>query len=312
MVEVDQLCKSYGQHLALKNVSFELKSGDIVGFLGANGAGKSTSMNILAGYIAPTHGTVFIDGMDLLEEPLEVRKKIGYLPEHPPLYDDMLVDEYFSFVAKLKKVPQAQAEEEREKLYLALDLSDVRDRLIKNLSKGYRQRIGIAQAFCGAPPLIILDEPTAGLDPRQVLDFRRFISSKKGQHTFIISSHILSELETLCDHLLVINEGKVVANAPAKDILESMNQSEQLYLSVRTQEIQALLDELRLIEGVMECQIQPQNTSPGIVNIQLRMHQNQDPREAIFFKLAQHHWPILSMNKTLMNLEEIFLHLTKH
>ena len=212
MIEVKNLVKKYGSHLAVDHLNFTVDTGQIYGFLGPNGAGKSTTMNIMTGYLGATEGEVLINGHNILEEPEAAKKCIGYLPEMPPLYTDMKVNEYLKFVAELKKIPKPERQEQIEKVMLMVKIMDVQDRLIKNLSKGYRQRVGLAQAILGYPEVIILDEPTVGLDPKQIIEIRDLIKSLKKKHTVILSSHILSEVSAVCDYVLIISHGKLVAS----------------------------------------------------------------------------------------------------
>ena len=211
MIEVNNLVKRYGDHTAVDHLSFKIEKGKIYGFLGPNGAGKSTTMNMITGYIASTEGTVTIDGHDILDEPEQAKKCIGYLPEMPPLYFDMTVGEYMNFVADLKKIPKDQKKSMVEEVMEMVKITDMKNRLIKNLSKGYRQRVGLAQAILGYPEVIILDEPTVGLDPKQIIEIRDLIKSLKKKHTVILSSHILSEVSAVCDYVLIISHGKLVA-----------------------------------------------------------------------------------------------------
>ena len=212
MIEVNNLVKKYGDHTAVDHLSFKIEKGKIYGFLGPNGAGKSTTMNMITGYIASTEGTVTIDGHDILDEPEEAKKCIGYLPEQPPLYFDMTVLEYMKFVADLKKIPKDKKASMIEEVMDMVKISDMRNRLIKNLSKGYRQRVGLAEAIMGYPEVIILDEPTVGLDPKQIIEIRTLIKNLKKKHTVILSSHILSEVSAVCDYVLIISHGKLVAS----------------------------------------------------------------------------------------------------
>ena len=211
MIEVSHLTKKYGPRTAVEDLSFTVEDGVVYGFLGPNGAGKSTTMNIITGCLAATSGTVTIDGYDIFDRPKEAKSRIGYLPELPPVYPDMTPAEYLSFVADARKVPAAEKEEQIDRAIRVTDIADVKDRLIKNLSKGYRQRVGIAQALLGKPSVIILDEPTVGLDPRQIIEIRELIRSLGKKHTVILSSHILSEVQAVCDKILIINKGKLIA-----------------------------------------------------------------------------------------------------
>ena len=211
MIEVKNLTKRYGQHVALDNVSFAVQKGEIVGFLGPNGAGKSTTMNIITGYLSATDGEAYIDGVNVLENPMAAKQKVGYLPEMPPLYSDMTVDEYLGFVCDIKKIPAAKHNETIAQVAKLARIADVQKRLIKNLSKGYKQRVGLAQALIGNPPVLILDEPTVGLDPKQIIEVRDLVKNLGKNHTVILSSHILQEVQAVCDRLIIISHGHIVA-----------------------------------------------------------------------------------------------------
>ncbi len=307
MVKVKNLTKTYKKTLALDEVSFSVKKGEITGFLGANGAGKSTTMNILCGYICPTAGEVLINDFNIMEEAVQAQRCIGYLPEHPPLYDDMLVDEYLDFVARLKGIDQEQANLEREQIYVSLHLSDIRFRLIRNLSKGYKQRIGLAQALVGAPPLLILDEPTSGLDPRQILEFRSLLLGLKHKHTIIISSHILSEIQSVCDRLLVIHEGRIVANDTPASLSHTLQGEEQLSLRVRgdQESVQRVLNKVENVSRIEDRVCDEEGACEFI------LYSDTDIREAVFHALSHANMPILSMARSHMSLEDVFLQLTQ-
>ena len=233
VIEVKNLVKDYGGHLAVDHLSFAIEDGQIYGFLGPNGAGKSTTMNIMAGYLGATEGQVCINGHDILEDAEEAKRCIGYLPELPPLYVDMTVDEYLKFAAELKRIPKKEQEESIEQAAAMAKLSDVRGRLIRNLSKGYRQRVGLAQAMLGMPPVIILDEPTVGLDPKQIIEIRELIRSLGKKHTVILSSHILSEITSICDHVMIISHGKLVASDTPENLGRYMKNSDIMELQIR-------------------------------------------------------------------------------
>ena len=233
MIEVKNLVKDYGGCLAVDHLSFTIRYGEIIGFLGPNGAGKSTTMNIMTGYLGATDGEVLIDGKNILEEPDEARRLIGYLPEIPPLYLDMTVLEYLSFAAELKKIPKKDREEAVSKAMELTMLNDVKGRLIKNLSKGYRQRVGLAQAVLGMPPVIILDEPTLGLDPKQIIEIRDLIKSLGKKHTVILSSHILSEVSAVCDHILIISHGRLAANGTPESLESQMAGAQTVVMTVK-------------------------------------------------------------------------------
>ena len=251
MIEVKNMVKRYGDHTAVDHLSFEIEKGKIYGFLGPNGAGKSTTMNMITGYIASTEGTVVIDGHDILEEPEEAKKCIGYLPEMPPLYFDMTVLEYLKFVADLKKIPKDKKATMIEEIMDMVKITDMKNRLIKNLSKGYRQRVGIAQAVLGYPEVIILDEPTVGLDPKQINEIRDLIKGLKQKHTVILSSHILSEVSAVCDYVLIISHGKLVASDTPENLGKLAAGSNNLNLLVKGQK-DTIRAALEAVEGVKE------------------------------------------------------------
>lgn len=230
MIEVKNLVKKYGNHLAVDHLSFTVEKGQIYGFLGPNGAGKSTTMNIMTGYIGATEGEVFVNGYDILKAPEKAKKSIGYLPELPPLYMDMTVREYLSFAAELKKIKKDKLKEAIEEVVALVQIEEVQDRLIKNLSKGYKQRVGLAQAILGFPEVIILDEPMVGLDPKQIVEIRELIRELAKEHTVILSSHILAEVQEICGHVLIISKGKVVANCAMAELDEQKESLEKIFL----------------------------------------------------------------------------------
>ena len=249
MIEVNNLVKRYGDHTAVDHLSFTVEKGKIYGFLGPNGAGKSTTMNMITGYIASTEGTVRIDGHDILEEPEEAKKCIGYLPEQPPLYFDMTVLEYMKFVADLKKIPKNKKANMIEEVMDMVKISDMRNRLIKNLSKGYRQRVGLAEAIMGYPEVIILDEPTVGLDPKQIIEIRTLIKNLKKKHTVILSSHILSEVSAVCDYVLIISHGKLVASDTPENLGKLAEGSNTLEMLIKGEKTQ-IQNALESVEGI--------------------------------------------------------------
>lgn len=232
MIEVENLTKKYGSQVAVDNLSFRVERGMIYGFLGPNGAGKSTTMNMMTGYIAATSGTVKINGYDILKNPEQAKKSIGYLPELPPVYPDMTVYEYLRFVAELKKVKKNERQAQIEDVMKQTQIEDVKGRLIKNLSKGYKQRVGLAQAIIGYPEVIILDEPTVGLDPKQIIEIRELIRELAKKHTIILSSHILSEVSAVCDHIMIISKGKLVASDTPEGLMTLLKGGRQMKLSV--------------------------------------------------------------------------------
>lgn len=308
MIEVTNLTKRYGSHVAVNHLSFRVEKGQIYGFLGPNGAGKSTTMNILTGYLAPTEGTVTIGGTDIQKEPEEAKKKIGYLPEIPPLYTEMTVEEYLKFAAELKKLPRAERKEQVEQVMEMTQITDMRGRLIRNLSKGYRQRVGLAQAILGNPEVIILDEPSVGLDPKQIIEIRDLIRKLGENHTVILSSHILSEVSAVCDHIMIISHGQLVASDSPEGLQKLMSGTPELLLTVKG-DYEAVKDALAgaadvdIVENLGE-------TEEYCVKIRITAKENADIREDVFYVLAAAKLPILEMNKEQKSLEDIFLELT--
>ena len=308
MIEVNNLVKRYGDHTAVDHLSFKIEKGKIYGFLGPNGAGKSTTMNMITGYIASTEGTVRIDGHDILEEPEAAKKCIGYLPEQPPLYFDMTVLEYMKFVADLKKIPKDKKATMIEEVMDMVKISDMRNRLIKNLSKGYRQRVGLAEAIMGYPEVIILDEPTVGLDPKQIIEIRTLIKDLKKKHTVILSSHILSEASAVCDYVLIISHGKLVASDTPENLgklAEGSNTLEMLIKGEKSQIKQAL----ESIEGVNSVTIE-KDEKQNLWSTKVSTEENNDIREKVFYKMSDINSPIYEMKSKKVSLEEIFLELT--
>ena len=309
MIEVNNLVKRYGDHTAVDHLSFKIEKGKIYGFLGPNGAGKSTTMNMITGYIASTEGTVTIDGHDILDEPEQAKKCIGYLPEMPPLYFDMTVGEYMNFVADLKKIPKDQKKSMVEEVMEMVKITDMKNRLIKNLSKGYRQRVGLAQAILGYPEVIILDEPTVGLDPKQIIEIRDLIKSLKKKHTVILSSHILSEVSAVCDYVLIISHGKLVASDTPENLGKLAEGSNTLNLLVKGDK-----DHIRIalgqISDIKDIKIEDAKEEHAW-NVMLSTKEDMDIREEVFLKMADAHCPILEMQSKKVSLEEIFLELTE-
>lgn len=309
MIEVKNLVKRYGDHLAVDHLSFHVDKGQIYGFLGPNGAGKSTTMNIMTGYIASTEGEVLIDGHNILEEPEEAKKCIGYLPEQPPLYFDMTVWEYLKFAAELKKIKKSQRAEQVEEVIELTGISDMRNRLIKNLSKGYKQRVGLAQAILGYPEIIILDEPTVGLDPKQIIEIRELIKKLSEKHTVILSSHILSEVSAVCDYVMIINHGKLVASDTTENLSKMTLGSNTLELTIKgtKEEVNKLVSPLEMIRELEWMQSEEEDC----VNLKITTEERTDIREQLFYLMAEHKLPILKMESTRISLEDIFLELTE-
>ena len=308
MIEVKHLTKRYGDHLALDDISFTVERGEIVGFLGPNGAGKSTTMNIITGYLSSTEGQVLVDGIDVLENPIEAKKKIGYLPEIPPLYIDMTVEEYLEFACDLKHVPATSRAETIEKVCKLARVADVRQRLIRNLSKGYRQRVGLAQAMVGNPEILILDEPTVGLDPKQIIEVRDLIKNLSKKHTILLSSHILQEVQAVCDKLVIINHGRIVAIDSPENLSRNVLQINKLELRVKGPK-NDILRGIKEIEGVEHAELL-RVREEGTVDLKVETDETTDVREAIFDFCSEMGYPILMMKTDEINLEDIFLQVT--
>ncbi len=308
MIEVKDLVKKYGSHLAVDHLSFTLESGKIYGFLGPNGAGKSTTMNIMTGYLGATNGSVLIDGHDILKEPEEAKKHIGYLPELPPLYMDMTVQEYLEFAAELKKLPKEKRESDISEVMKLTRLQDVSDRLIKNLSKGYKQRVGLAQAILGFPEIIILDEPTVGLDPKQIIEIRELIRTLSKKYTVILSSHILAEVREVCDYILIISKGKLVASDTPENLELLRNGASSLELEVKAapETARAILSTIDDIDA-MEMHSENEN----LTRVKLETKNGADIREAVFYAFAEEKCPLLEMKTAKASLEDIFMELTQ-
>lgn len=306
MIEVKNLVKKYGDHTAVDHLSFTVEKGQIYGFLGPNGAGKSTTMNIMTGYLGATDGEVLINGHDILKEPEAAKKSIGYLPELPPLYMDMTVMEYLKFSAELKKIKKEDREAEIEKALKLVKLADVQDRLIKNLSKGYKQRVGLAQAILGFPEIIILDEPTVGLDPKQIIEIRELIRELAKEHTVILSSHILAEIREVCDYIMIISKGSWLQAILPEHLEELMNGSDTIHIETRAEEetVREILSGLEDIEDVTYIQ------ENEILKAEVKTKERKDIREAIFSAFAEAQCPLLTLQKTTVSLEEVFLELT--
>lgn len=308
MIEVRNLVKKYGNHVAVDHLNFTVEKGKIYGFLGPNGAGKSTTMNMITGYIASTEGDILIDGHNILEEPEEAKKRIGYLPEMPPLYQDMTVREYLEFAAELKAITREKKKSNIEEVMSTTKIEDVKNRLIKNLSKGYKQRVGLAQALLGYPEIIILDEPTVGLDPKQIIEIRDLIKGLGRKHTVILSSHILSEVSAVCDHVLIIDKGRLVASDSPENLSKLMAGDNSLELTIKggEEDIRKAFD---MVENVQEI-IYHDSLVKGACDVTVKVSGEQDIRENIFFALAEMKCPILKMQSGNMSLEEVFLKLT--
>ena len=307
MIEVKNLVKRYGSRLAVDNLSFTVEDGQIYGFLGPNGAGKTTTMNIICGYIGASAGEVFINGKSIADEPGEAKKQIGYLPEQPPLYGDMTAREYLAFACEIKGVEKSKRAAEIERVMQTTGVAEVGDRLLKNLSKGFRQRVGLAQAIIGPPPIIILDEPTVGLDPKQIIEIRDLIKELGKNHTVILSSHILSEVSAVCDKVMIISRGRLVA-CDTPDKLERMMMGlGSLDITARGTREQVE----KVLEGLEGCEAEfKKSAREGETEFVLHTAEGADMRERIFFAFASARLPIIGMAPSRASLEEVFLDLT--
>jgi len=314
MVEVKGITKVYGDNKAVDNLSFTLEKGKVYGLLGENGAGKSTTMNIMTGYIGATSGTVTIEGHDILREPVKAKKHIGYLPEIPPVYPDMTVEEYLSFAAHLKKVPRKDMQEQIDSLIKRTGLENVRRRLTANLSKGYKQRVGLAAALMGEPDILILDEPTVGLDPVQIIEIRQLIKEYAEEHIVVLSSHILSEVSEICDYVFIISKGKLVAD----NTVEGLEKGQQAEVRRVHAEVRCVAD---VLEGVLsklsekytdiEYTVTDANTQPAGVMVEIITPGDTDIREDLFYMCASAKAPIIAMNEEMDTLEDVFIKYTK-
>lgn len=306
MIEVCNLVKRYGDKTAVNNISFTVYDGEVTGFLGPNGAGKTTTMNILTGYLSSNEGTVKINGLDILEEPIKTKALIGYLPEQPPLYTDMTVKDYLMFVCRLKKFNKYR-EAHIEEVSKLVNISDVSGRLIKNLSKGYRQRVGLAQALIGKPEIIVLDEPTSGLDPKEKLEIGSLIQRLGKTHTVILSSHILAEIQSVCDRIIVINHGEIVANGKKEEIGENLSQK-HAYSAVIEGPVDNISKGINALPGVTGVK-KGERVEKGVYEYTIETDKTQDMRRGLFQFLSKNNYPLLALKSLELTLEEIFLKL---
>ena len=308
MIEVKNLVKKYGNHTAVDHLNFTIEEGHVYGFLGPNGAGKSTTMNIMTGYLGATEGEVLINGHDILKEPEEAKKQIGYLPELPPLYMEMTVREYLEFVAELKVISKNKREESINEVEKMVKIWEVENRLIRNLSKGYRQRVGLAQAVLGFPKIIILDEPSVGLDPKQIIEIRELIRQLAKKHTVILSSHILAEVREVCDYILIISKGKLVASDTPENLERNLGDSDLIEIETKASpdEVRRILE---TVDGIRS--ISTKHLENGITWAQVQEQKNTDIREKVFQAFAQNHQPLLKLNPLQVSLEDVFMELTQ-
>ena len=304
MIKIDHLVKNYGATCAVDDVSFEISAGEIVGLLGPNGAGKSTTMNILTGYLSSTAGRVLVDGLNVLDEPLEVKRRIGYLPEQPPLYTDMTVEEYLIFVYNLKGCTLNRTKH-LEEICEVVKIKDVYKRVIRNLSKGYRQRVGIAQALIGNPPIIIFDEPTVGLDPKQIIEIRNLIRTLGKDHTVILSTHILQEVQAVCDRIIIINKGKVVADELTENINRAVDDTFRYRAKICGPQ-REVLNMLNARPDIARAELADGRDGDAFIYT-LESARGVDMRKGLFHALAQRSWPLVGLEPIGMSLEDIFI-----
>ena len=308
MIQVTNLTKTYGSKVAVNNISFTVEKGEVVGFLGRNGAGKTTTMNMITGYISSTGGTVTVDGCDILEQPLEAKRKIGYLPEQPPLYTDLTVNEYLDFAADLKGIAKKNRKQHLDEIKELVKITDVSGRLIGNLSKGYRQRVGMAQALVGNPEILILDEPTVGLDPNQIIEIRKLIKRLGKEHTVILSSHILPEVADVCEKVIIIDRGSIVAQDTISNLSRGTGESSMLSVRIAGGENQVLRT-VREIAGVLKAESLG-TREPGSIDVIITTNKTTDVRRALFNAAARAGTPILLCRYMDITLEDIFLQFT--
>lgn len=308
-IQIENLVKTYGDNIAVNGLNLNLEKGKVYGFLGPNGAGKSTTMNIITGYIGATGGTVKIDGYDIFKEPEKAKKRVGYLPEIPPLYQDMTVKEYLVFVTELKKIPAKEKMKNIKEVLEMTKTTQVENRLIKNLSKGYKQRVGIAQALIGMPEIIILDEPTVGLDPKQIIEIRQLIKELGKNHTVILSSHILSEISEVCEYIFIISRGQLAAEGTEKQLVEQMAGENNLELEIKGDK-DNVKEMIESLEDVFEYEFAESETE-NIVRLKIKSDRDVDLREKIFYICAENDLPIMEMSFKQKTLEDIFIELTK-
>ncbi len=306
MIEINKITKRYGSKLAADNVSFTVNAGEIMGFLGPNGAGKTTTLNILTGYLSATEGSAKIDGVDIFENPIEAKRRMGFLPEQPPLYMDMTVKEYLNFVYDLKNC-RLDREKHLKEVCDVVKITDVAGRVIRNLSKGYKQRVGIAQALIGNPPVLIFDEPTVGLDPKQIIEIRNLIKKLGKEHTIILSTHILSEVQAICDRIVVINQGRIVANEKTENLSRAVQEKKRMIYNICGPQNE-VLKLIKATAGVTYAEVLGQRDGDS-VSYMIESAENIDIRKPLFFSLAEKRWPVIGMDVMGMDLEDVFLSL---
>jgi ABC-2 type transport system ATP-binding protein len=309
LIEIEKLVKRYGQQVVLNGLNLTINRGEILGFLGPNGAGKSTTMNIITGYIGASEGTVKIDGFDILKQPKKAKMKIGYLPELPPLYMDMTVEEYLKFACKIKRIENKKISETIDATCSIVKVTNYRNRLIKNLSKGYKQRVGLAQAIIGNPEVLILDEPTVGLDPKEIIEIRNLIKEIGKNHTVILSSHILSEVSAVCDRVVIINKGEIVARGTPEELSRKVNYSNKILIRVKC-DGKDVPRKLKDINNIQTIAIRG-TVEKGTMDLLIESKQDKDIREELFWKLSKAEVPVMLMKPVDLSLEEVFLQVTQ-
>jgi ABC-2 type transport system ATP-binding protein len=307
MIEVEHLTKSYGPTVAVSDVSFEVQKGEVLGFLGPNGAGKTTTMRVITGYLPPSEGRVRVAGFDVVEEPLEAKRRTGYLPENPPVYFDMTVAEYLAFVARIKGVPRREIKKRIAEVSEKVAITDVQQREIGKLSRGYRQRVGLAQALIHNPDVLVLDEPTAGLDPKQIIETRELIRGLAGQHTVVLSTHILPEVSKTCQRVVVINQGKVVAVGAPDELTRWLQGYETVLVTVEGPAAE-VMDKLQRVPGLHW--VEPRETSDGAVTFEIHSEKGLDVRPEVARAVVESQWKLLELKTSGLSLEDIFLKLT--
>jgi ABC-2 type transport system ATP-binding protein len=321
VLEVREVSKMYENQRGVRHIDFSMSRGEIVGFLGPNGAGKTTTMRMITGYLNPSKGQILIDGLSMAEHPKKARRKIGYLPETPPLYPDMSVQAYLKFIADLRDIPVREQKQRIGEAIGKLGLQSREKQVIRSLSKGYRQRLGLAQAILHKPDLLVLDEPTSGLDPKQIIEIRELIKELGENHTVLLSTHILPEVNTLCNRVLIINQGQIVLDEKPEQLGSRMEERFEITLEVKG-EAQAVMGELQALQGVQEVRALQHlpvaadteetklYSDSGTVRLRVSSKDHTDIREAVFFRMAERGLPILEMRKESLSLEDIFLKLT--
>ncbi|PYS05618.1 MAG: MFS transporter [Acidobacteria bacterium] len=307
MISVENLTKRYAAKTAIENVSFKVNSGEILGFLGPNGAGKTTTMRIIVGYMPASEGSVRVDGFEVFDNPLDVRRRIGYLPENPPLYLEMTVTGYLRFVAKIKGVPKERLDSEVTRVMERVSVSDVKERIIGKLSKGYKQRVGLAQALINDPPVLILDEPTIGLDPKQIHEVRELIKELAGKHTVVLSTHILPEVEQTCHRVIIIDRGKIIAVDTPQNLRFQLQGVERVHMEVDGP-VADVISKLKATPGVMD--VHKLTESDGRCRLQIEGQLRKDIRSELARTVVQSGWGLLELQSATMSLEDIFLKLT--